>query len=69
MADEIRIDDDITLKIPMGRVFDHRTGKNWEGVGITPDVPVAVERALDVAHELARAEIKRSAGKSNKRRS
>ena len=60
LADEFRINDEITLKIPMGRVLDHRTGQNWEGKGITPDVRVGADRALDAAHELALAEIAKS---------
>ncbi len=60
LAKEFRIDDDLTVKIPMGRVLDHRTGQNWEGKGITPDVRVGADRALDAAHELALSEIAKS---------
>ena len=29
-----------------GRTFDPDTGKDWEGGGIAPDVPVAADQAL-----------------------
>lgn len=36
--------------ISFTRVSDPRTGREWERVGIQPDVQTDVERALDVAH-------------------
>jgi C-terminal processing protease CtpA/Prc len=35
-----------TAFIPVGRAYDPKTGKDWEGVGITPDIDVAPEEAL-----------------------
>ena len=35
------------------RVMDPKTGREWERVGIQPDVAVAPDSALDVAHALA----------------
>jgi hypothetical protein len=35
--------------IPVGRTFDPDTNKGWDYVGIAPDVPVPVERALTEA--------------------
>jgi len=35
------------------RVMDPRTGREWERVGVHPDVPVAADSALEVAHMLA----------------
>lgn len=32
--------------IPVGRTFDPATGKDWEGVGVLPDVAVSKEEAL-----------------------
>lgn len=32
--------------IPVGRTFDPRTGKDWEGTGVTPDIETAPEDAL-----------------------
>jgi C-terminal processing protease CtpA/Prc len=36
--------------ISYSRVADARTGREWEQVGVQPDVPVAPATALDVAH-------------------
>lgn len=38
-----------TTFIGTGRTFDPDTGKDWEGVGVTPDVAVPADQALDVA--------------------
>ncbi|HJV43732.1 S41 family peptidase [Caulobacter sp.] len=45
----------LTAFVPVGRAFDPDTGKDWEGVGLTPDVVVPADQALDKALELARA--------------
>ena len=39
-----------TLVVHFARVVSPVTGTNWEGVGVQPDVAVAPEVALDVAH-------------------
>jgi tetratricopeptide (TPR) repeat protein len=41
-------------KIPWARAINPITGTNWEGVGVTPDVEVPSDEALDVALEMAR---------------
>ena len=41
--------------IPVGRTFDPDTGEDWEGRGVSPDVAVPADQALDVAVKLARA--------------
>jgi C-terminal processing protease CtpA/Prc len=35
-----------TAFVPVGRTFDPTTGKDWERVGITPDIDIAAEDAL-----------------------
>lgn len=40
--------------IPTGRAVNPITGTNWEGVGVTPDVAVPADEALDKALALAR---------------
>ena len=35
--------------LPVGRSYDPKTGKDWEGVGILPDIDVAPEQALVIA--------------------
>jgi len=50
------------------RVMDPKTGREWERVGIQPDVRVAPESALDTAHRLAlRAIAARTADRERKR--
>lgn len=39
--------------IPVGRTFDPDTGLSWEGTGVSPDIAVPADRALDRALELA----------------
>jgi hypothetical protein len=41
------------LSLSYTRVMDPRTGKEWERVGIEPDVAVEAGRALETAHALA----------------
>ncbi|HEY2049810.1 MAG TPA: S41 family peptidase [Caulobacteraceae bacterium] len=41
--------------VPVGRSFDPKTGKNWEGGGVIPDVAVPSDTALAVATKLAQA--------------
>ncbi|MFH2048285.1 MAG: S41 family peptidase [bacterium] len=46
------------LKIPTGRAINPITGTNWEGVGITPDIEVPADQALEAAHLDALKKIK-----------
>lgn len=45
----------ITVTVPYAQSINPVTGGDWEGVGVTPDLAVAVDEALDVAcqHALA----------------
>ena len=47
--------------IPNGRMGSALTGRNWEGGGVVPDVPVPSARALQVAHAMALKALLRSA--------
>jgi hypothetical protein len=47
--------------IPNGHTTSALTGKNWEGVGVVPDIPVKAESALRVAHARAIQALLRSA--------
>ncbi|WP_338849235.1 S41 family peptidase [Massilia sp. W12] len=40
----------MSVFIPNGRARNPISGSNWEGVGVTPDQPVAAEQALALAH-------------------
>jgi hypothetical protein len=39
--------------MPVGRTYEIETGKDWEGVGIAPDIAVDPKEALVVALEKA----------------
>jgi C-terminal processing protease CtpA/Prc len=39
----------VTVTVPYARSINPVTGGDWEGVGVTPDLAVAVDEALDVA--------------------
>ena len=39
--------------MPVGRTYDIKTGKDWEGDGIAPDIAVDPKQALVVALEKA----------------
>jgi hypothetical protein len=43
------LDGGLTLFAPVGRAFNPADGKDWEGVGIEPDVEATAEQALTVA--------------------
>jgi hypothetical protein len=40
----------IGIALPLARAINPISGTNWEGTGITPDIEVPQEKALDVAH-------------------
>ena len=51
--------ENISLQIPFNEALDPRTKKNWEGVGIKPDIPVPAGQAFPVAmREAAKALLK-----------
>lgn len=39
--------------IPNGRAINPITGTNWEGVGVTPDIPIPQEQAFRMAYKMA----------------
>ena len=43
--------DNFSVWMPVGRTYDIKTGKDWEGVGIEPDIAVDPTQALVVALE------------------
>ncbi len=48
-GDTVRLTEDFTMFLPMGRTFDPRTGKGWEAEGIFPDIESMDEDAVDAA--------------------
>ena len=45
-----RVTDHFGVWLPSGRAVNPVTGKNWEGTGVRPDVPVPASEALRTAH-------------------
>ena len=54
VTDAIDIGHNIAMVLPVNRLAHVRTETNWEGTGVTPDVPAPADKALDVARDLAR---------------
>ncbi len=52
-----RIGEGFALRVPYMRAHNPITGTNWEGTGVTPDVEVPADQALEKALELARASL------------
>ena len=47
------LNDHFDVWMPVGRTYDIKTGKDWEGAGISPDISVDPKQALVVALEKA----------------
>ena len=45
-----RLNDHFGVFLPVGRAINPITKTNWEGTGVTPDVPCSADQALKVAH-------------------
>jgi hypothetical protein len=54
------------ISVSVGRAVLASTGKDWEGVGIAPTIPIAQEKALDVATMRAMRRVARSATPEDK---
>jgi len=54
-VDGHRIDDHFTIGVPFARAINPVSKTNWEGTGVTPDVPAKASEALEVAEKLASA--------------
>lgn len=52
-----RVHPHFILSLAEARSVNPITGANWQGSGVTPDVPVPADRALEKALELARAAV------------
>jgi C-terminal processing protease CtpA/Prc len=54
-VDGHRIDDHFMIGVPFARAINPVSKTNWEGTGVTPDVPAKASEALEVAEKLASA--------------
>jgi retinol-binding protein 3 len=59
--DDVVVNDDFVLSLPVGRPVNAITGTNWEGVGVTPDIAVPCREAFDVAYREALRTLLKSA--------
>lgn len=64
----IPVGDGLVASVSVTRVLDPRSHREWERVGITPDVRVSADSALPVAHELALAAIAERSGDAARKR-
>jgi hypothetical protein len=55
-----------TIYVPHGRSISPVTKTDWEGTGVTPDVAVGADDALDTAQRLAAERIQQSAARDTK---
>jgi retinol-binding protein 3 len=62
-----RIDGHFSLFLPTGRAVDPVTGKNWEGIGVAPDIAVSAADSLRTAHLLALKSIEEKADAEKQR--
>ena len=65
-GDMVRLNDHFSLFLPTGRGISPITNTNWEGVGVTPDVKVTSDQALNEAQKLILGKMMK--GESDKRR-
>jgi hypothetical protein len=49
------VDEGLEVTVPNGQVRSARTGRNWEGSGVTPDIVVPAADALTIARERAQS--------------
>lgn len=52
-----RLSKDLVMFVAEARVTSPRSGQNWQGVGVVPDVEVPAAKALETAHLLALEEL------------
>jgi len=47
----IGLDTGVVIKVPIGRTYDPETKKDWEGIGVTPDIDCSEDNALTEARK------------------
>ncbi|WP_103341594.1 S41 family peptidase [Amycolatopsis sp. CA-126428] len=51
--EQFKVDTYLDVTVSIARSYDPKTGENWEGTGVPPNIPVAADKAFDTAYELA----------------
>ena len=49
----LAVNNEFVIFLPTGRAINPITNTNWEGTGVTPDIPVTSFKALETAHVMA----------------
>ncbi|HEV7701302.1 MAG TPA: S41 family peptidase [Pyrinomonadaceae bacterium] len=52
-GERVRLTEHFEVFVPMGKAVNPITQTNWEGIGVTPDVPVPKDQALKTAYIMA----------------
>lgn len=52
-TDSMIVQEDFILNVPVGRAINPVSKTNWEGTGVTPDVPVPAAQAYERAYAMA----------------
>ena len=59
LVDMIRVNDDIDMRVPVVRAYNHITESNWERFGVVPDVIVSANDAKAKAVKLINNQVKK----------
>jgi len=52
-TDAMIVQENFILRVPVGRAINPVSKTNWEGTGVTPDIPVPAAQAFDRAYAIA----------------
>jgi len=52
-TDAMIVQEDFILRVPIARAINPVSKTNWEGTGVTPDIPVPAAQAFDKAYAMA----------------
>ncbi|WP_410607380.1 S41 family peptidase [Amycolatopsis sp. lyj-109] len=52
-CEQYKVDTYLDVTVPLARSYDPKTGENWEGTGVPPNIPAAADKAFDTAYALA----------------
>jgi C-terminal processing protease CtpA/Prc len=51
--EQFKVDTYLDVTVSIARSYDPKTGENWEGIGVPPNIPVVADKAFDTAYALA----------------
>jgi len=52
-SEVVSLSEHIELRLPVARTVNSVTGRDWEAVGVQPDIPAPADKALGIAHRAA----------------